>query len=113
MQAIAVVLVVLAQSLQTLPMSILSQISSNQAPPPPHVHKHAQLIAHACAYVEGEEPDSRLILSPDASKRDQLKEELPAYTAKVSDVNKDFDPLEWWKFNAPILPGQQLPKRYY
>ena len=49
MQAVAVVLVVLAQSLQTLPKSILSQRASNLAPPPPRTHNHAQSNAHACA----------------------------------------------------------------
>lgn len=40
----------------------------------------------------------------DASERDKLKEELPTYIARVADVDKDFDPLEWWKLNAPMLP---------
>ena len=33
-----------------------------------------------------------------------LKEELPNYLAKVSDVAPDIDPLEWWKHHEKELP---------
>ena len=44
----------------------------------------------------------------DASERDNLKEELPAYIARVA---KDFDPLEWLKLNAPYWSA--AAKKYY
>ena len=37
--------------------------------------------------------------------RDLLKEELPVNLARVVDVEKDFDPLEWRKFNAATHPN--------
>ena len=35
---------------------------------------------------------------------EKLKAELPSYLAKVDDISDDFDPLEWWKLNASVLP---------
>ena len=32
-----------------------------------------------------------------------LKTELLAYLARVSDLDTEFNPLEWWKQNAPVL----------
>ena len=33
-----------------------------------------------------------------------LKEELPNYLAKASDIAPDIDPLEWWKHHEKELP---------
>jgi len=30
---------------------------------------------------------------------------LPQYLAKTADVSEQFNPLEWWKFNANELPN--------
>ena len=40
----------------------------------------------------------------DAGELGGLKAELPSYLARVSDHHQKFDPLEWWKQNAPVLP---------
>ena len=88
------VLVVLAQSLQTLPKSILGPILSQKASRVREMKPTASSVDQALSCIP----------FLDASERDKLKEELPAYIARVADVDKDFDPLEWWKLNAPILP---------
>lgn len=36
-------------------------------------------------------------------ERASLKEELPTYLARVADLDKEFDPVEWWKINATTL----------
>ena len=41
----------------------------------------------------------------DAAEREGLKEELPTYLARVADIDKMFDQLEWWKLNSSTLPN--------
>ena len=41
----------------------------------------------------------------DADELERLKSELPAYLARVCDLDPAFNPLEWWKQNAPVLPS--------
>ena len=41
----------------------------------------------------------------DADELERLESELPAYLAQVCDLDPDFNPLEWWKQNAPVLPS--------
>ena len=40
-----------------------------------------------------------------ASERESLKEELPAYLARVNGLHEDVDPLDWWKRNTSALPN--------
>ena len=40
----------------------------------------------------------------DNTDRENLKEELPTYLSKVTDLDDVYDPLEWWKCNASALP---------
>ena len=40
----------------------------------------------------------------DSSVLSNLKVELPSYLAKASQVNSDFDVLEWWKLHEDQLP---------
>ena len=40
----------------------------------------------------------------DAGELGGLKAELPAYLARVYDLHLEFDPLEWWKQKALVLP---------
>ena len=46
-----------------------------------------------------------------ASELGKLKEELPAYLARVADIAQDLDPLEWWKLNTSSLPNWSLAAR--
>ena len=40
----------------------------------------------------------------DTNEREKLKIELPAYLARVADIDNDINPLEWWKRNSTTLP---------
>ena len=38
------------------------------------------------------------------TEHEALKQELPAYLARVNDLHEEFNPLDWWKSNASVLP---------
>ena len=45
-----------------------------------------------------------LLFLDDSTVLSNLKVELPSYLAKASQVNSDFDILEWWKLHEAELP---------
>ena len=44
----------------------------------------------------------------DDTEQAGLKDELPTYLSKVTDLDNAYDPLEWWKTNASALPCWSL-----
>lgn len=58
-------------------------------------------ITHTCSTLD---ESLSCILFYDDDECARLKDELPTYLARVADLDREFDPVEWWKINASTLP---------